>query len=86
MLMVDPGSDTNFICQEYAEALGLEGDPCSFKIKVVDQEVRAIQTCKFVFDVLDKDGDAHEVTALGLPSITCLPVEPDLGPIPTYAR
>ena len=81
MIMVDPGSDTNFIRQEFARSLGLKGLPCSFKLKVVDREARSMQTTKYQVEVEDKHGDRHVVDAIGLETITVLPPDPDLDPI-----
>ena len=33
MIMVDPGSDTNFIRHEFAAQLGLQGEPCQLRLK-----------------------------------------------------
>ena len=45
MIMIDPGSDTNFVKHEFARKLGLRGEPCQFCLKVVDLEARPIKNC-----------------------------------------
>ena len=47
MVMVDPGSDTTFVRHEFAQELGLVGTPCHFRLKVVDQEARRIDTARY---------------------------------------
>ena len=79
--MIDPGSDTNFIRHEFAEALGLQGEDYQLRLKVVDREARSLDTKKYTMEVEDKYGNHHTVLALGLESITVLPPDPDLSPI-----
>ena len=86
MLMVDPGSDTNFIKHECARKLGLVGEPCSFRLKVVDREVRTIDTARYQVFVQDQAGEMHLIDALGLETITVLPPDPDLSPIQPLVR
>ena len=79
--MIDPGSDTNFVRNEFARRLGLEGTPCNFRLKVVDREARAIQTARYKFELEDREGHHHTVYAMGLDTITILPPDPDLTPL-----
>ena len=44
MIMIDPGSDTNFVTHEFARSLGLQGVTCHFRLKVVDREARPLET------------------------------------------
>ena len=81
MVMVDPGSDTNFIKHDFARRLGLIGEPCNFRLKVVDREARPIETSRYQMMVHDVEGNRHVVTALGLETITILPQDPDLSPL-----
>ena len=81
MVMVDPGSDTNFVRNEFARQLGLTGEACRFRLKVVDREARAIETLTYVLDLEDKFGNRHQIRALGLDAITTLPADPDLEPV-----
>ena len=81
MILIDPGSDTNFIRHEFARSLGLQGQPCSFRLKVVDREVRSLETTQYQVEVEDKDGQRHLVDTMGLETITVLPPDPDLNPI-----
>ena len=81
MVMIDPGSDTNFIKHEFARKLGLVGAPCNFRLKVVDREARPIDTARYQVLVEDRAGAKHVVDALGLETITILPPDPDLSPI-----
>ena len=37
-ILIDPGSDTNYICHDYAKSLGLQGVPYSCYLKVFDTE------------------------------------------------
>ena len=78
MLMVDPGSDTNFVRHQFARQLGIKGEPCNFRLKVVDREARPLQTARYTFEIEDKFGTRHEVVAMGLDDITTLPPDPDL--------
>ena len=81
MIMIDPGSDTNFIKHEFAKQLGLEGEMCQFRLKVVDRDARPIKTARYRIDVEDCSGVRHVVYAMGLETITILPPDPDLAPI-----
>ena len=63
MIMIDPGSDTNLICHAFALQLGLEAQPCKFRLKVVDREARPIQTARYCFEMEDRHGVRHAVTA-----------------------
>ena len=81
MFMIDPGSDTNFVRQGFAQQLGLRGEPCQFRLKVVDREARPIKTVKYQLEVEDKFGRRHLIEAMGLETITTLPGDPDLSPI-----
>ena len=81
MIMIDPGSDTNFIRHDFAVRLGLKGQKCSFHLKVVDREVRALETSRYKVEIEDKDGQHHLVDVVGLETITVLPPDPDLTPI-----
>ena len=78
MLMVDPGSDTNFVRHQFARQLGIKGEPCHFRLKVVDREARPLQTARYTFEMEDRFGTRHEVVAMGLDDITTLPPDPDL--------
>ena len=80
-VLVDPGSDTNYVTHNFAAALGLPGVPYTCFLKVVDMEYIEKTTARYSFDVVDKDGAKHHIQALGLDSITTLPDEPDLSPI-----
>ena len=79
--LVDPGSDTNYICHDYVRRLGLQGVPYSCYLKVVDTEYVKKSSAKYKFDVMDRYGQVHHVSAVGLESITTLPDEPDLSPL-----
>ena len=81
MIMIDPGSDTNFVRHDFAEAIGLSGEECQFRLKVVDRDARPLTTKRYVLEVEDKEGKRHAITALGLESITVLPPDPEFGPI-----
>ena len=86
MIMIDPGSDTNFIKHEFAKQLGLEGERCQFRLKVVDRDARPIKTARYRIDVEDCSGVRHVVYAMGLETITILPPDPDLAPIRELLR
>ena len=79
MIMIDPGSDTNFIRNDFALQLGLTGEPCHFRLKVVEMEARPISTMRYTMEMEDKDGARHTVIAMGLDTITVLPSDPDLS-------
>ena len=80
MVMVDPGSDTNFVTHEFAKSLKLQGEICHFRLKVVDRDARPLETVRYQMEVEDKHGQQHHVIAMGLDSITVLPPDPDLAP------
>ena len=80
-IMIDSGSDTDYVRHGFAADLGLEGDPHRCRIKVVDMEYRTVKTAKYGMTVVDKDGERHSLTAQGLSSITTLPPDPDLTPL-----
>ena len=80
-LMIDNGSDTNYVRHEFALSLGLQGEPHRCRLKVVDTDYRLVETAKYHLTVVDKDGKEHQVVALGLDSITTLPPDPDLSPL-----
>ena len=79
--MVDPGSDTNFVRHEFARRMGVKGEPCHFRLKVVDLEARPIQTARYTFELENRFGARHKVVAMGLDAITTLPPDPDLSGI-----
>ena len=81
MVMVDPGSDTNFVRHDFATSIGLVGEECQFRLKVVDRDARPLTTRRYTIEVEDKDGHRHTISALGLDSITRLPPDPDFTPI-----
>ena len=64
--MVDPGSDTNFVRHEFARRLGAKGEPCHFRLKVVDLEARPLQTARYTFELEDRFGTRHEVSRHGV--------------------
>ena len=80
-VLVDPGSDTNYVRHDYAKRLGVVGTPYTCYLKVVDVEYLQKETAKYKLEITDKDGAIHKVSALGLDSITTLPPEPDLSPL-----
>ena len=86
MVMIDPGSDTNFVRHGFAEQLGLVGEPCTFRLKVVDREARPINTARYQVEVEDCAGQRHTVYAMGLDTITVLPPDPDLSPLQDLLR
>ena len=45
-IMVDSGSDTDYVRHGFAESLGLVGDPHVCRIKVVDMDYRTVHTSK----------------------------------------
>ena len=80
-IMVDPGSDTNYVRHDFARSLGLDGTPYSCFLKVVDMEYVKKESAKYAFEIVDKEGVGHHIDALGLDTITTLPEEPDLEPV-----
>ena len=80
-VMVDSGSDTDYVRHGFAESLGLEGEPQVCRIKVVDMDYRTVDTAKYELSVVDVDGETHAVSAQGLGSITTLPPDPSLSPL-----
>ena len=65
-ILIDPGSDTNYIRHDYTQRLGLQGAPYSCYLKVVDTEYVRKETARYEFDVVDKDRVPHHISALGL--------------------
>ena len=65
MVMIDPGSDTNFITHDLARRLGVQGQPYQFRLKVVDREARPIQTARYCVEIEDKFGARHQIEAMG---------------------
>ena len=80
-VMIDNGSDTNYIRHDFAASLGLVGEAHQCRIKVVDTDYRTVDTARYTVRLVDTDGEVHEVAALGLASITTLPPDPDLSPL-----
>ena len=80
-VLVDPGSDTDYVRHDFAKSLGLQGTPFSCFMKVVDMDYVHKQSATYDLEVQDKDGERHLVAALGLYSITTLPEEPSLEPL-----
>ena len=79
--MVDSRSDTDYIRHGFVQSLGLVGVPYTCRLKVVDMDYRPIHTARYTFEVIDREGERHVISALGLGSITCLPSDPDLRPL-----
>ena len=71
--LVDPGSDTDFIRNNFAKDLGLKGEPVMCSLKVVGYEHRTVPTTKYSITLVDRRGKLHEITTLGLDAITTLP-------------
>ena len=80
-LMVDNGSDTNYMQHKFVRAMGLQGEPHKCRLKVVDTDFRLVEMAKYRLNVTNIDGVEHEIVALGLESITTLPPDPDLSPL-----
>ena len=80
-IMVDSGSNTDYIRHDFAASLGIVGDRHQCRIKVIDSDYRTVQTAKYQMTIVDRDQEEHDVTALGLESITTLPSDPDLSPL-----
>ena len=80
-IMVDSGSDTDYVRHGFAETLGMEGEPHVCRLKVVDMDYRTVNTARYSLTVVDRDGDPHTIAAKGLGSITTLPPDPDLSPL-----
>ena len=81
MVMVDPGSDTDFVRHDIAQRLGLVGERIKCYMQVVDRECKLLETLKYQIRMVDKDGIVHSFPALGVKSITTLPDEPSLTPL-----
>ena len=81
MIMVDSGSDTDYIRHDFAKFLGLVGIPYVCRLKVVDMDYHPVHTARYTFEVVDREGGHHVISALGLGSITNLPRDPDLSPL-----
>ena len=77
-VLIDGGSDTDFITEKFAEKLGLAGTPVELFLNVVGNQYRTVQSKAYQFHVFDTEGRRQLVCALGLPDITTLPDEPDL--------
>ena len=66
MIMIDPGSDTNFVRNDFAQAIGLVGEECQFRLKVVDRDARPLTTRRYTLEIEDKEGNRHSVSGLGV--------------------
>ena len=80
-VLVDPGSDTDYIRHNFARWLGIQGTPYSYFLKVVDSEFVLKKSAKYKFEMVDRFGVVHRISALGLETITTLPPESDLDPL-----
>ena len=80
-IMIDSGSNTDYIQHDFAATLGLVGEQHQCRIKVIDTDYRTVQTLKYQMTVRDIEGVEHTILALGLDSITTLPNDPDLSPL-----
>ena len=80
-IMIDSGSDTDYVRHDFARELGLQGELHVCRIKVVDMDYRTVHTARYSLTVVDIDGELHAVAAQGLGSITTLPPDPDLSPL-----
>ena len=78
MVMIDGGSDTDFVRHDYAESLGLTGTPVYCWLKVVDNDYQRRLTKNYTLEVVDRNGERHSIVATGIDSITTLPMDPDL--------
>ena len=66
---------------KFAKSLHLQGELCQFRLKVVDRDARPIETMRYRLELEDKNGEQHEIVAMGLDNITVLPPDPDLAPL-----
>ena len=80
-IMIDAGSDTDYVRHDFAASLGLTSDPHVCRIKVVDMDYCTVHTAKYSLTVTDAAGEAHSIAAQGLGSIMTLPPDPDLSPL-----
>ena len=78
LMMVDPGSTDNFISHKLAAELKLTGTPHTLFIRVLDQEFREKPTMIYHLDVLDGDGVAHRLEAIGMRSLTEVQEAPEV--------
>ena len=58
-IMIDSGSDTDYVRHDFAKELGMEGEPHVCRIKVVDMDYRTVNTAKYALTVIDIDGLQH---------------------------
>ena len=63
MTLIDPGSDTDFIRNDFAKDLGLKGEPVTCFLKVVGYEHKMVPTTKYNITLVDRRGNLHIVTA-----------------------
>ena len=79
LMMVDPGSTDNFISHELAAQLQLTGTPHTLFIRVLDQEFREKPTMIYHLDVVDRNGVAHRLEAIGMKSLTEVQAAPEVS-------
>ena len=78
LMMVDSGSTDNFISHRLAAQLQLAGTPHTLFIRVLDQEFREKPTMIYHLDVVDRDGVAHRLEAIGMNSLTEVAAAPEV--------
>ena len=59
----------------------MKGEPVTCFLNVVGYKRKRMPTRKYTITLVDRRGNPHVITALGLDEITTLPPDPDLSPI-----
>ena len=70
VVFVDPGSSLNFIRNEVAQQLCLEGEPVTYNIRVVNSSYRELKTKKYRLDLRAREMKENYIEVIGIPSIT----------------
>merc|ERR1711867_349192 len=69
-LLWDTGATISLCTHDWARANGLEGDPTSFFLKVVNRDHEEVRSCVYGFHMLPRKGSPVFVRALGVESIS----------------
>ena len=63
-ILVDSGSDTNYVRHDFAQRLGLTGTPYACFLKVVDMEYVQKKTARYKLKIVDRSRVEHCIKAL----------------------
>ena len=70
IMFTDPGSDLDFVREEFAQKLKLPGRPITLNLRVVNSSYREFKTRVYTLSLIDRHMEEHVIEAVGMPSIT----------------